>query len=289
MMKKVLALALVGLMASTASAAWMSIVALDGPNAWTGGEPSATNGAIGVNFLGVGATPQAGGPGIVIAGPSATARIGVVVECVAASPTSNIDTVNLFFTGLTGGGGTPTPGAANIAAVQDSATNALGHIWERFQYPNGTSMKDWADGGFTPYGPVVEEYNVNASDQIGGVEGEGGNFAGQANETFLLQDVTIHGVLGADDGSVYTLLGFDTGATEVFASGPDVNTGTGVLEHHQYVYTDVGLEPALGHSGFWYARNGRAAKTAFPVVVLPEPGALSLLALGGLALIRRRK
>jgi hypothetical protein len=272
MMKKVLALAVAGLMVASANAAYVSIVALDGPNAYVGGTPSLLNGGVGTqNIEGTGGSPAEGGPGIVIAAPSATARIGVVVEL--ADPSATVDGVNLFFEAAGLGG---TPGSVDISSSDLVATNSFGNAWVAGIYANGTGLKDWDDAGQVGNsgafnGTFIENYHLLASDQVS-KGGEGGNTGG----SFLLNEIVVHGVIGNADGSVYDMVGFSSSQMEVFNDFALLS----------YI---AGGGPVSDHLTQWAARNGYNRKSGFPIVVLPEPGALSLLALGGLAVIRRRK
>jgi hypothetical protein len=285
-MKKFVAMALVGFVAATANAGNVSIVALSGPHAWQGGTPSPTNGAV-TAYANVPALnadlPSTGGTSGITVGISQTAQFGVVVELFAGtlpSTGNEVGIANLFF-------GVPAAnhdaGAVDMAGIMGGTRDAGGD-WNEIRFGNGSAMLAWVQGGQTPYGPAVEDSHIIISDDTGVAGGTGGVGAdGSAN---LLAKWTIHGA-GAEGQTARLLAAF-----ELFVDSGSLEVGANTQWTQDTIGTATGGSDASPlHQNFppqFWLRNGLAAKNAFIIEVVPEPATLSLLALGGLALLRRR-
>ncbi len=289
-MKKFLALALVGLMATSANAMIVTLVARSGPNAYTGGAPSLSNGSVGNNVAGGGVLPSAGGAGMTVQ-TSGTATMGIVVQLLGGTDGiyQNPDTTDgrnqlstaIFFLASQTLGAT---GAVDLAGVNHTAVNQFGNEWRTFAYSTG--MNHWIStrtggvggdllGGTAPF---IENFHQIDFDDIP-AGGQGGNEAGLPNATFLATEIIVHGItLGAEARLV-----FNTGNSEFFTE-------------NSKAYGFVNSAPATVHGGsnaapggFWYAANGRTKQNAFPIeVVIPEPASLAILGMGALALLRKR-
>jgi hypothetical protein len=289
-MKKFLALALVGLMAASANALTVSIVARSGPNAYTGGTPSLSNGSVGSNTTAGGLLPSAGGAGITVP-VSGTATMGIVLELLGgtnvqsgADNPNQISTATIFFANEPQVGQT---GVVDLAGINHTSVNRFGNEWRTAAYSTG--MNQWINtrtggvGGDLQGGtvPFVEAFHqINFDDIPAG--GQGGNAFGAPNATFLLTEIIVHGV--GPVGSEARIV-FNTGSTEFFTE-----------ESEAYGFQNVNLSGTSQHGGdnatpggFWYARNGRIKGNAFPIeVVIPEPASVAILGLGALALLRKR-
>ncbi len=260
MLRRSTAFSLIVFILSTAPApgATLTIVALDGPHAYTGGVPSLTNGGVGINASGGGLPPSAGGPGITVE-QGCTARIGVVVELRDGVP-NQLSIANIYFTGAPSG----SPGAVDLAGVVHTATNAGGNLWNRCQFTTG--MDHWiagATGGGQPTltgggpAPFVENFHVLADDSSG-LGGGSGNTFDQPNATFLLTEIVVHGVgpVGAE-----ARVNFDVAPGATFLAS-DAFT--------PFTFQNADPPPAGAFNGLgrWWARNGRLATNAFPIEII---------------------
>jgi len=291
-MKKFLAVVLVGLMATSASAMNIWIVAKSGPLAWNGtSAPTLLNGGVGLNQAGGGLSPFFGGPGIVVQ-TSGTAKMGVAVQLIDGTINdlgtvrgpNQLSTAVVFFNQQALG----TLGSVDLAGVSTKAVNDVGNLWHTINFSTG--MNHWIGlGGVLtgdPNAPLIEDYHSiqfddMASDPTPGTPA-GGNSAGIA--PFInLMEITVHGIgpVGAQ-----ARVTFDSGNSEFF------NEGSG-----QYGFRAT-LAAAGGHhfgdngspGGYWIPGNGATNKNAFPIeVIIPEPATLSLLVIGTAAMLRRRK
>lgn len=299
-MKKFLALALVGLMVSSAQALNIYMVALDGPNAYTGGVPTLANGSVGNNTSGApaGVKPSAGGAGMTVIGPSGTARMGIVIQLldgtydqdgtVVVNP-NQLATATLFMNQIANPG---VLGIVDLANVQLTAQNDANELWHTEAYSTGMInwVTDLRNGGtLTETAPLIEDYHLISFDDEAACPNAGGHlvcggnsFAGR--NLWLHTVITVHGKVASTDPTQEARVSWDSGLTEFFNNDSDA-------------YGFVNAAPANhgGSSntpgGFWFPVNGRAKGNAFPieVVMVPEPATLSLLGLAGLAVMRRRR
>jgi hypothetical protein len=292
-MKRILSLLLIGLLTSRASALNVYLVALSGPNAYHGGVPSLTNGSVGVNSSGGGATAAAGGAGIAVT-PSGTGRIGILIELLSGTDGTyqNPDTPNgsnqlttalVYFNQDTQG----TPASVDLAGIEFTSVNDHGEEWSTATYSLG--MWHWInwryDGeggaiapGATP--PLIEDYHLFTADDVSTCPD--GNLCGgnsfEGNRLLLLQAITVHG-RGLDTASII----FDTTSTFFETEGGKaygfVSGAPGPIHG--------GNQAAPG--GYWYAANGRTKMNAFRIESIPEPASVALLGLAGVAVLRRRR
>lgn len=294
-MKKFLALALMGLMATSAQALNIYMVALSGPNAYTSGVPTLANGSVGPNSSGGGMAASAGGPGIVVLGPSATARMGLVIELFngtwqdtgAANP-NQLSTATIFFNQIAGSNA--NQGVLNIidlANVELAALNNAGALWHTEAYSTG--MVEWVTdirNGLpnTVTAPLIEDYHLISFDDTAscpqGSTCGGNSFAGR--NLWLHTAITVHAKANAVLGQE-ARVSFDQGLSEFF------NNSSQAYGAATTAPTNHGGNSASAPGGLWFAVNGRVKNNAFPIEVsIPEPASLALLALGGMAILRRR-
>lgn len=289
---------LILLASAPASALTVTIVAMTGPRAYQGGVPSFANGSVGVNSSGGGLLPGFGGAGVDIFGPSATARIGIVIRLLSGTDgvyqnpetpggSNQLSFANIFLNQHALG----APGAFDLAGVGFDARNDSGDEWWRFGYATG--MSDWiasrvgGTGGHTSptfAAPLIEDFHVISSDDTGGcgiANACGGNsFEGRSLLT--LQTLTVHATTHTAEARLLLDL-----ANSRFA------TDTGKL----YGFRNVTPNAQAIHGGdagapggFWYAANGRTKQDAFPIEVwIPEPGSIALLSVGAAWLARPRR
>lgn len=216
--------------------------------------------------------------------------VGLLVACGAAAGVASAQTTTGTFTGGDAGEGLDLDGtfvhAANVLGppagqVRDANFNGETGV----AFPNWTAqIANWID---TEYGSTTNDENLEqAMDSIrhgptGGVgQIEMAVVQGQQYQLQLLFqegccnrgfDVEVEGALIADN----------------FSTGPTTTT-QGVFVRHLFTAGDNTLNVALnGPAGGFPDAN--PIINAVTLELVPEPSALGLIALGGLALLRRRK
>lgn len=281
-MKKFLAVALVGLMAASAQALEITLVARSGPNAYTSGVPSLLNGNIGTNAAGGGLHPSAGGPGITV-GVSGTARMGVVIRLMGGTynedgnvvvNNNQLSTAIVFLNQQALG----NLGAVDVTGVSLTATNDLDNPWGTCNSSTGMAPFFAGCTYVGPGAPLIENAHLITFDDVPS-GGGGGNSFGD-NRTFLHSEFIVHGIAGhvGEEARVT----FDTSLSEFFNEASQ-----------QYGFQATAAQGHGGSTtfrgGYWVPINGAKANNAFPIeVTIPEPATLSLLVIGAAAMLRRR-
>jgi hypothetical protein len=298
-MRIIFSLAFIAALAvNSASALTVTLVAMSGPRAYHGGVPSFANGSVGFNTSFGGLPPASGGAGVAIFGPSATARMGIVIRLLSSTDgvyqnpdtpggSNQLSSAFIFLNQHTLG----APGAIDLAGVGFDARNDRGDEWWRFGYTTG--MVEWiatrvgGTGGFTNPAypaPLIEDFHVIASDDTMGclfANACGGNsFEGRS--LFTLQTLVVHGTTHTAEARVL----LDFANTEFYTDTGKAYGFRNLTPTTQAVHGGDAAAPG----GFWYAANGRTKADAFPIQVwIPEPGSLAILAAGGVWLIRTRR
>lgn len=270
----------------------ISLVSLTpGQNPYTGGVPSLINGGVGFNEYGGGLSPRDGGAGVYMP-VSGTAKIGLLVELELSQSSlepvpDQITFIFVFFDDALDQWGpgewADDPTSVELEAVKKTVLNSDGDPWRSAGYSFG--MGQWVGvGGSDPTAPYINDFHGIYDDDrnvANPVPGPGNTF-GLPNSTQIAFEIVVHGrqegearvlIPGRDPyGDIITE--FDTGTMD--GSGTDYLT---------YTYAPTGSDEPYT----WMPRNGRTKKNAFPILVIPEPGSLTLLMVGGIALHRRRR
>lgn len=228
-MKKILALALVGLVASSASAVELSLVGDDDDQV------------------------------TVALSTTGTITVQMVLD---GGADGNVSFMNAFM---------------DAAPFNEGTTDGYtveGNVF-KMERDDGSP---WFRNAGGANGPNIEDYSLIAADDEGG-GGPGTNGAG----TYAVDNIIIHGT----DIGVYHLY-YENGVTAEGAPRPP-----GVFDLNN---VQKGYAINLPLPGFMFFRNAWVEPAATPpfdvpfiVNVTPEPASLALLAVGGLALLRRRK
>jgi hypothetical protein len=204
--------------------------------------------------------------GSLVLAPGESGTMNIMLDTSVIDP-AGVAFINAFFDQVGGGPGN----CLDVTAVVHGQTDAQ-WTYDTSAYKLPAILDDACDGT----GDEINEYGL----VFGSSAGPG--FPVFTNATYVIDSLTVQKAPGSGDSGDLDVF-FEGGARKPQAFGPPPS-------YTPFTTNDFCLPPGVpGFLNMGVGNYATGCADAFDVTKIPEPAALSLLALGGLAALRRRR